>query len=205
MYTCARGQHCSPSEVQKMHPPTAAIVGVCASAQAAQHMPVHHGKTHSGVLRESNSGPLAPEARIIPLDQAPSSSIDDENHPQRIQMHKRRGDGGLNRVRPHCLILIGVVIGVSITSLALFFLHNELSPALSATASQAAASSSLPASPFASVDHLLAAIRENAPESFRDRCLAIVEGKEGSLDASFSQVRFLTTATVVLECSSPFP
>jgi hypothetical protein len=29
-------------------------------------------KTERGVFRESNSGPLAPEARIIPLDQTPS-------------------------------------------------------------------------------------------------------------------------------------
>ena len=109
-----------------------------------------------------------------------------------IQMHKKRGDGGLHRVRPLCLILIGIVIGALITSLALCLLPNGLSLAVSTATSRAAASSSpIPqqASPFAPVDHLLAAIQENAPDSIRERCLAIVEGKEGSLDASFSQVR----------------
>ena len=148
-----------------------------------------------GVLRESNSGPLAPEARIIPLDQAPSTAIFADHHTEpffSIQMHKRRGDGGLHRVRPLCLILIGIVIGALITSLALCLLPNGLSLAVSTATSRAAASSSpIPqqVSPFAPVDHLLAAIQKNAPDSIRERCLAIVEGKEGSLDASFSQVR----------------
>ena len=107
-------------------------------------------------------------------------------------MQKRRSEGLHLTLSQCCLrLLIVNLIGVSMMLLAIFFLPDVLSFAVHTASSRAAPSSSpisQQASPFAPVDHLLAAIRENAPESIRDRCLAIVEGKEGSLDASFSQV-----------------
>ena len=48
------------------------MVSACGGRVARQQEPMDHAitATKKGLLREWNPGPLAPEARIIPLDQA---------------------------------------------------------------------------------------------------------------------------------------
>ena len=45
----------------------------------------HNTDVHKGLLRELNPGPLAPEARIIPLDQAAMKTLLDQQRPLRAQ------------------------------------------------------------------------------------------------------------------------
>ena len=52
-------------------------IRICCGSALLRRAHIYAGVSINGLLRESNPGPLAPEARIMPLDQAADGTRDE--------------------------------------------------------------------------------------------------------------------------------